>query len=342
MSAFDLALSRVPPNILPNLILAVMVNSFLMNKPNFSRFLQPQRQGDLVLEMLMRMLYSDFPFIGTKLRLRLMSQFGLTIFLMHALMRPSFIFRVHNHKVTPFVYYGIDRVKRSIPSPPAQIQSAITLLSNPIFQSPPFHLSFSIDGFSNWDDQLRFNLMNYFLRSIPSDFDELPENLALLRELIVADNPFWKNLVDIFLGHYFDNRFGISTRCQYALEKMKNDIQASHNSEDFNNFARLFQNGNDQEVSFLNDLGLDSYLQVIERFITCMLESLPTLPAIRFENSLVCFSPITQLSSEGRRLSERIRQILKDIHSIFSMKKILKITINGLIIELFTEALRFC
>ena len=312
MSAVDLALSGVPSDILPKLILAMMVNSFLMNKPNFSKFLQPQRQGDLVLEMLMRMLYSDFPFIGTKLRLRLMSQFGLTIFLVHALMRPGFM----EHKVTHFVFYGINRVKRSIPSPPAQIKSAITLLSNPIFKSPPFHLSFSIDGFSNWDDQLRFNLMIYFLRSIPSDFDELPENLALLRELIVADNPFWKNLVDIFLGHYFDNRFGISTCCQAALNNMKDAIELAHDSEDLKKFARLFQHGNDQEVSFLNDLGLDSYLQVIERFITCMLESLPTLPAIRFENRLVYFSPITQLSSEGRRLSERIRQILKEIHSL--------------------------
>lgn len=96
---------------------------------------------------------------------------------------------------------------------------------------------------------------------------------------------------------------------------MKDDIESSSDSKDLREFARLFQHAGQEQVLVPTDL--DSFLEVIERFISCMFQSLPTLPAIRFEeNSLVCFSPITQLSSEGRKLSERIRQILKHIHSL--------------------------
>lgn len=311
MNHLWLASSSVPRDIFPLLFLAMMMNRFLGRSNYWRRYLQPQRQDDQVLVMLQRMLYSDSPFVEPVFRLRLMSRFGITIYLINALMRPGGRL---NCPVNRFFFQAFDRVKRCFLSPPDQIRRAITMLSNPFFQTPPFHFSFSIDGFLSWDEQLRFNLMNSFLRSIPSDFAELPDFLAYVHELIVAENPFWKSLVEIFIGHYFDNRFGCSISCQAALDIMKDAIELSHHSEDFKKFARLFQHGNDQEVSDPNDL--DSYLQVIERFITCMLQSLPILPAIRFENNLICFSPKTQLSSEGRTLSARIRQILKEIHSL--------------------------
>lgn len=304
-----LASSGVHSGIFPNLILAVMMNRFLRRSPYFRRYLQPQRQDDLVLEMLMRMIYSDSHFVDPEFRLLLMSQFGLTIFLMNALMRPDGIV---NPPVNRFVFYGIDRVKRWFPSPPAQIERAIAMLSNPFFKTPPFQLSFSMEGFVNWDSSFKLYLMMDLLRSIPSDFDGLPEFLVLVRQLILTKNRFWKDCVILFIS--LDRFDGINCDEETAFQNILEQIKSSYGSPDLLEFARLFQPAEPGQVLVPNDF--DSFRQVIERFVTCMFQNLPSLPGIRFENEVLNFSPRTQLSPEGHALSARIWHILRMIHSL--------------------------
>ena len=306
MNHFLLASSGVQPDIFTRFFLVMMMNRFLRGSPYFRRYLQPQRQDYQVLVMLQRIIYSDSHFVDPEFRLLLMSQFGLTIFLMNALMCPG----------ARFFFYGIDRVKRGFLSPPQKIQHAITMLSNPYFQNPPFHLSFSIKGFSNWDKHFRFNLMKGVLLSSPSDFAELPEFLALVRHLIVAENPFWESLVDVFICYYLDNGLNPDDeeRCPDALQKLLTKIDSSPGSQDLQEFARLFKPVEHGQVIFPNDC--EYFLEVIKRFVTYMIESLPSLPGIRFENDEIDFSPTTQLSPAGIELSARIWQILRMIHSL--------------------------
>jgi len=277
---------------------------------SFRWHLQPQRQDDPVLEMLMRMIYSDSHFVDPEFRLRLMSQFGITIFLMNALMRTD---GMDVRPVNRFIFYGIDRVKRWFPEQPLQIERAITMLSNPFFQTPPFHLSFSMEGFIDWDNQLRFNLMKYLLLSIPTDFEELPDFLALVRQLMLTENPFWMGLVDVFICDYYDNRNQCADHektCPGAFQNLLTQIESSSGSEDLQEFERLFQ----PEEHAPNDR--DSFLQVIEQFVTCMIQNLPLLPGIQFEDDVIVFSPVTQPSPEGHALSARILQILRNIHDL--------------------------
>jgi len=317
-----LSSSGVPPGIFPNLIFAVMMNRFLRKSPYFKRYLQLPRQGDPVLEMLMRMIYSDSHFVDPEFRLRMMSQFGLTIFLVNALMRPD---GMVNHLVNRFVFYGIDRVKRWFPAPPLQIERAITMLSNPFFQTPPFHLSFSIEGFVDWDNQLRFNLMKCLLLSIPADFNQLPEFLVLVRQLMLTENRFWMGLVDVFIWNYFDNRDqfdDLPENCPLALQKLLTDIQSSSDSPDLLKFEGLFQ-----PTGYVpNDR--NSFLQVIEQFVMCMIQNLPSLPGIKFENDVIIFSSRTQLSLEGLALSARIRQILGKIYSLSISENLINLLSN--------------
>ena len=96
-----LASSDLPPNIFPWLFLVMMMNRFLRRSPSSRGYLHPQCQDDQVFVMLQRIIYSESHFLDPRFRLLLMSQFGLTIFLMNGLMRPWRLF-----------FYGIDRVKR--------------------------------------------------------------------------------------------------------------------------------------------------------------------------------------------------------------------------------------
>lgn len=309
LNSLRLASSGVNPGIFPKLIFGVMMNSFLRGSPYFRRYLQPHRQDDLVLEMLMRMIYSDSHFVDPEFCLLLMSQFGLTVFLMNALMRPDGIV---DPPVNRFVFYGIDRVKRWFPAPPLQIDRAIAMLSNPFFQTPPFHLNFSMEGFLNWDKPFMFYLMQDILRSIPSDFAGLPEFLVIVRQLMLTENCFWKNLVDLFISFYrFD---GINCDEEVAFQNLLEQIKSSCGSPDFLEFARLFQPAKPGQVLVPNDF--DSFRQVIERFVTFMFQNLQSLPGIQFENDVLNFSPRTQLSLEGHALSAKIWQILRMIHSL--------------------------
>ena len=163
MNPLWLASSSVPLDIFPLLFLAMMMNRFLGRSNYWSQYLQPQRQDDRVLVMLQGMLYSDSPFVEPVFRLILMPRFGITIFLMNALMRPGVRL---NCPVNQFFFQAFDRVKRCFLSPPDQIGRAITMLSSPFFQTPPFHLSFSIDGFSDWCAPFRFIIMDFLLLSI--------------------------------------------------------------------------------------------------------------------------------------------------------------------------------
>jgi hypothetical protein len=52
---------------------------------------------------------------------------------MNALILPG----VMKNQVKRLDFYGLDRVKRRIPSQPQQIERAIAMLSNPFFQTPP-------------------------------------------------------------------------------------------------------------------------------------------------------------------------------------------------------------
>ena len=320
-----LASSGVPSDIFPLLFLAMMINRFLGRSNYWRRYLQPQRQDDQVLVMLRGMLYSDSPFVEPVFRLRLMSRFGITIFLMNALMRPGVRLDASKH----FFFQTFDRVKRCFLSPPDQIGRAITMLSKPFFQNQPFHLSFSIDGFSDWNDQFRFNIMDFLLLSIPADFAGLSEFLSLVRQLIIAENPFWKSLRDVFIYHSLDQSKDDDDEndderyCPDALQKLLTDIESSRDSKDLQEFARLFQHAEHEQVLVPNDL--DSFLQVIERFLTYMIEILPFLPGIRFEDDVINFLPRTQLSAEGIVLSAMIRDKLKWVHSLKISQDLIKI-----------------
>ena len=324
-----LASSGVKSDIFPFLFLDMMINRFLRRSNYWSRYLQPQRQDDQVLVMLRGMLYSDSPFVEPVFRLRLMSRFGITIFLMNALMRPGVKL---NCPVNRFFFQAFDRVKRCFLSPPDQIRRAITMLSNPFFQTPPFHLSFSIDGFSDWNAQFRFNIMDFLLLSIPADFAGLSEFLALVRDLIIAENPFWKSLRDVFIYHSLDQSKDDDDEndderyCPDALQKLLTDIESSRDSKDLQEFARLFQHAEHVQVLVPNDL--DPFLQVIERFLTYMIEILPFLPGIRFEDDVINFLPRTQLSAEGIVLSAMIRDKLKWVHSLKISQDLIKIIHN--------------
>jgi hypothetical protein len=232
---------------------------------------------------------------------------------MNALMRPGVRL---NCPVNRFFFQAFDRVKRGFLSPPQQIQRAITVLSNPFFQTPPFTLSFSIEEFSDWNDQLMFNLMKFLLLSIPADFAGLPEFLALVRQLMLTDNHFWESLYVVFIYHYFDqsNDDEDEERCLDALQKLLTDIESSPDSEDLQEFARLFQPAEHGQVLVPNDR--DSFLQVIERFVTTMIDSLPSLPGICFENNVIDFSQRHELSAEGIVLSARTMEKLRLVHSL--------------------------
>jgi len=306
-----LASSGMPSNIFPRLFLVMMMNRFLRRSPSSRGYLHPQCQDDQVFVMLQRIIYSESHFLDPQFRLLLMSQFGLTIFLMNSLMRPWRLF-----------FYGIDRVKRWFPSPPQQIQRTITILSNPLFQKPPFELSFSIKGFSDWDKEFRCRVMKGVLLSIPADFAELPEFLALVRHLIVAENPFWNSLVDVFICNHFDELEiprddDYEKQCPDALQKLLTMIESSSTgSQNLLDFARLFQlpEEHGEQVIFPNDR--ESLLDVIEKFVTCMFQSLSKLPWIKIEDDTIYFSSIQKLSPDGIALSRRIMEKLRRVHSL--------------------------
>lgn len=317
-----LALSGAPRDIVPLLFLTMMMNRFL-RRQNLRWVVQ--QPDDPVLMMLRRMVYSDSPFVNHHFLMIIMERFGLTIFLLDALMGLGMRIGASRHTVHHFFLYGIDRVKRSFFSPPQQIVRTITTISNPFFQMSPFHLSFSIQGFSDWDEQLRLNLMKFLLLSIPADFDGFPDFLVLVRELMITENPFWIGLVGVFIWNYFDNRDkfdDLPENCPLALQKLLTDIESSSGSKDLEEFERLFQ----PMKPIPNDR--DSFLQVIEQFVTHMIQILPSLPGIRFEKDMIIFSPITQLSLEGRALSARIRQILKEIYSLSISEKLIYLLSN--------------
>jgi len=322
---FWLASSSVPEGILAQLFLAMMMNRFLGRSKYWGRYLQPRRQGDPVFEMLMKMVYSEFPFVNSEFRLRLMSWFGLTIFLVNSLMLPGVRL---NCPVNLSFFQTIDRVKRGFLSPPHQIERALAMLSYPFFQTPPFHLRFSIEGFFDWDDQLKLNLMKYLLLSIPAHFNGLPEFLVLVRQLILTENPFWERLVDVFIFYYLDNldQDKDEETCPSALQYLLTDIESSSGSQDLHEFARLFKPAGNGQVLVPDDR--DSFLQVIEQFVTCMIQNLPSLPGIRFEDNMIVFSPRTQLSPEGLALSARIRQILRKVHSLKISENLINLLSN--------------
>ena len=320
-----LASSGVPRDILPLLFLTMMMNRFL--KRQKLRWIV-QQPDDPVLIMLRRILYSDHPFVDHHFRMMLIQRFGMTFFLLDALMCPGMRIGASPHTVHHFFLQGIDRVKRSFFSPPQQIERAIAMLSNPFFQTPPFHLSFSIEGFSDWDQQLRINLMKFLLFSVREDFDGFPEFLVLVRQLMITENRFWIGLVDVSICYYFDKvkkdleGLDYEETCPDALRKLLTVIESSSGSQYLHEFARLFQ----PTGSVPNDC--DSLCQVIEKFMTCMIQILPSLPRIQFENDVIIFSPITQLSLEGLALSARIRQILGKIHSLSISEKLINLLTN--------------
>ena len=322
-----LASSGVPEGILAQLFLAIMMNRFLGRSRYWGRYLQPRRQGDPVFEMLMKMVYSEFPFVNPEFRLRLMSRFGLTIFLVKSLMRPGVKL---NCLVNLSFFQAIDRVKRGFLSPPQQIVSALTILSKPFFQIPLFELSFSIEGFSDWDDQLRLNLMKFLLLSIPSDFAGLPDFLALVRHLMLTDNPFWESLMLVFIYDSLDKYItfddGDERYFPKAFQDLLTNIKSSPDSEGLKNFERLFQPEEHGQVLVPNDR--DSFLKVVERFITDMFNILPSLPGVRFENNVIKFWQRHKLSEEGIVLSARIMDKLRIVHPL---------NISGILMELLSD-----
>ena len=325
--AFLLALSGVQTDILPYLILAMMMNRFLGRSKYWGGYLQPQRPDDQVLVMLRMMLYSECPFVDPEFRLKFTSRFGMTIFLMNALMRPGVLM---HYSVNQLFFQAIDRVKRGcFLSPPQQIVSALTILSNPFFQTPPFKLSFSIEGFPELDDELRLNLMKFLLLSIPADFAGLPEFLALVRHLMLTDNPFWESLEFVFIYHSLDksNYYDDVRQCPQYFQNLLNTIESSPDSEYLQEFARLFDHVKHGKELLRNDC--KSFLQVFEQFVTCMFQSLSKLPGICFEKDIhkIHVSQRHELSEEGIVLSQRIMDKLRLVHSL---------NIHGFLIELLS------
>ena len=311
-----LASSGVRSDILPYLILAVMMNRFLRRSLYWSRYLQPQRQDDRVLVMLQRMLYSESPFVDPEFRLRLMTRFGMAIFLMNGLMRPGV--RV-GFPVNRYLPHAFDRMKRrGFLSPPQQIQRAIAVFSNPSFQTWPFEISFSIEGFLDWDDQFRLSIVKMLLLSIPADFAKLPEFLALVRHLIVAENPFWNALVDVYNSDYLHRSDDLELQellqCPDDLQKLLTMIKSSPDSEDLQNFVRLFQPAEHGQVLVPNDR--DSFLQVIEQFMSCMIKTLPSLPGMHRDKDMIYLRSNQKLSPEGIQVSHRIMERLRRVHSL--------------------------
>lgn len=328
--AFLLALSGVQTGILPYLILAMMMNRFLGRSRYWGRYLQPQRPDDQVLVMLRMMLYSKYPFVDPEFRLKFTSRFGMTIFLMNALMPPGVLM---HFSVNQLFFQAIDRVKRGcFLSPPQQIVSALTILSNPFFQTPPFKLSFSIEGFPELYDELRLDLMKFLLLSIPADFAGLPEFLALVRNLMLTDNPFWESLEFVFICNSLDrnldqsNHSDIERYCPQAFQDLLTDIKSSPDSEGLKIFERLFQPEEHGQVLVPNDR--DSFLKVVERFITDMFNILPSLPGVRFENNVIKFWQRHKLSEEGIVLSARIMDKLRIVHPL---------NISGILMELLSD-----
>ena len=128
VNPFWLASSGVPQDILPLLFLTMMMNRFL--KRQKLRWIV-QQPDDPVLIMLRRILYSDHPFVDHHFRMMLIQRFGMTFFLLDALMCPGMRIGVSPHTVHHFFLQGIDRVKRSFFSPPQQIERAF----KPIFSN---------------------------------------------------------------------------------------------------------------------------------------------------------------------------------------------------------------
>jgi hypothetical protein len=85
-------------------------------------------------------------------------------------------------------------------------------------------------------------------------------------------------------------------------------------SEDFQEFSKLFQTSEDGQLLVPNDF--DSFIQVIERFVRTMNDILPSLPGIRFENNMIIFSKRHELSAEGIVLSHGIMERLRWVHSL--------------------------
>jgi len=162
--------------------------------------------------------------------------------------------------------------------------------------------------------------MKFLLLSIPSDFADLPDFLALCRDLIVTDNPFWKSLILVFIYHSIDQAKDEDEDddderyCPEALQKLLTDIESHNNSKDLQKFARLFQTSEHGQELVPNDR--DSFLQVVERFLSDMIDNLPSLPGIRFENNVIDFLQRHELSAEGIVLSQRIMERLRWVHSL--------------------------
>lgn len=301
MNHLWLASSGMPFNIFSIFLLIMMTDGFMRRRTS-QWHLRPQRLDDPVLVILQRMLYSEFPFVDQKNRQKMLSRFGMSFFLLSALMHPGGSFFLH----------AINRVKRGFLSPPQQIQSALSMLSNPFFQSPPFQLTFSIKGFEDWDGQVRLKVMMYLLGSLPQDFI-LWEFLVIVRHLMLTKNPLWKSLVNVYICNSLDHNKWVSDEdcCPSALLELSTVLAEYSKSEVYHDFARLFQ----PEESVPNDR--DSFIAVIEFFLECMINNLSNFPGIFVESVMIHFSwRDHQLSQEGIALSREIMQKLRWVHSL--------------------------
>ena len=295
-----LALSGIPPDVIPSLLLMMKANR--------------QQTDDPVLEMLQRMLYSQFGFITCPSRLKMLVRCQISTYLMHALLQPGLKVGVTHRQTKRLVGCMIQQVKKKFSSPSHYIVRTMQILSKPSFQLPVFHLNFSIEYISDWCDQTKLILLTNILLAIPDDFVGLPDLLVLVRHLIITDNPLWKTLVDLFICNEFDSARNSEAeydiRSPDVLKKLEDDCTIMFGSPEYIDFVQLFQ---------YVEHGLERVpIEVIERFLKLMIDSLSIFPDMRFDSStsMVHFLFNMELSPDGIDLSLRIYQRIKCLHSL--------------------------
>jgi hypothetical protein len=129
---------------------------------------------------------------------------------------------------------------------------------------------------------------------------------------MLTDNPLWNNLLDVYICYSLDQqKMDEDEGClPAAMCELSAALESSRQSQVFDDFARLFQ-----PDSVPNDR--DSFLEVIKRFLSCMIENLSILPGIFVESDMIHFSRKDyQLSQEGIALSREIMRKLQWVHSL--------------------------
>jgi len=324
-----LALSVIPPDIIPCLLMMMMIDGILVKMTNRSSPLIISNEPLLV--GLRKVLESPIGLIAHPFLLQMLARNGMTLHLSTALLRFGFSVGMDQRQNKRMIACIIRRVAQSFLSSYLQIDRALQILTKPQFLVPPYqHLQLCIENISDlsdWDIQFKLRLFFNMLITIPDNSEHLPGLIALIHHLIITENPLWKLLKEVFIFDVDNMKFKHDPifeylNLEYLSQKYHQELQDACDSMSHTIFYRDFQQLllHVPESSAVEQVPNEheSFFGVIERFMETMIENLSCFHQITFEpsTSMIFFSFNLELSADAINLSSKISAMIKTANTM--------------------------